>query len=231
MPLDKLFPCPRINEIGKTMFTGIVEEVGSVENVEPSSYGHKVGIRARGVLEGTKERDSIAVDGVCLTVVGIKPASFDVEIMPETLKKTNLSGLRKGSEVNLERALSLADRLGGHLVSGDIDGVGRIREVRKGQGQTLMRIQPPSRLMRYIAPQGRITVEGVSLTIAGVAQTEFSVYLTPFTLENTSLRSKRKEDLLNLEVDLIAKYLEGIIQEGKGNRRGIDAEFLKKAGY
>jgi len=213
------------------MFTGIVEEVGSVESVESSSYGYRVGIQARGVLEGTKERDSIAVNGVCLTVVGMQPASFHVEIMPETLKKTNLSGLRKGSEVNLERALTLADRLGGHLVSGDIDGVGRIREVRKGQGQTLMRIQPPSRLMRYIAAQGRIAVEGVSLTIAGVAPTEFRVYLTPFTLENTSLNSKRKEDLLNLEVDLIPKYLERIIQEGKGEERGVDAKFLKKAGY
>ena len=213
------------------MFAGIVEEVGSVGSIQPSSYAYRVGIQAREVLEDTKERHSIAVNGVCLTVVDLQAASFNVQIMPETLRKTTLSLLRKGSKVNLERALSLGDRLGGHLVSGDIDGVGRIKEVRKGHGETLMQIQPPPHLMRYIAPQGRVAVEGVSLTVAGVTQREFWVYLTPFTLENTSLSSKKEEDLLNLEVDLISKYLERIIKEEKKSETRIDAEFLRKAGY
>ena len=213
------------------MFTGIVEEVGSVESIQPSPNAYRVTVQAQKVLEGTRPRDSIAVNGVCLTVVDLEARTFNVEIMPETLKKTNLSLLRKGSKVNLERALSMVDRLGGHLISGDVDGVGQIREIRKGQAETLMQIQPPPRLMRYIAPQGRIAVEGVSLTIAEVNERGFLVYLTPFTLENTTLDSKKKENLLNLEVDLISRYLERIIQEGKKNQSGIDAEFLKKAGY
>lgn len=213
------------------MFTGIVEEVGFVESIQPSPNAYRVAVRAQKVLEGTRPRDSIAVNGVCLTVVDLEARTFNVEIMPETLKKTNLSLLRKGSKVNLERALSMVDRLGGHLISGDVDGVGQIREIRKGQAETLMQIQPPPRLMRYIAPQGRIAVEGVSLTIAEVNERGFLVYLTPFTLENTTLDSKKEENLLNLEVDLISRYLERIIQEGKKNQSGIDAEFLKKAGY
>lgn len=213
------------------MFTGIVEEVGSVESIQPSSNAYRVAVRAQKVLENTRQRDSIAVNGVCLTVVDLGAGTFDVQIMPETFKKTNLSLLRKGSKVNLERALSMGDRLGGHLTSGDIDGVGQIKEIRKGQGETLMQIQPPPRLMRYITPQGRIAVEGVSLTIAEVNEREFLVYLTPFTLENTNLNSKKEGDLLNLEVDLISRYLEKIIQEGKKDRTIVDAEFLKKAGY
>ncbi len=213
------------------MFTGIVEEVGFVENIQPSSNAYRVAIRAQKVLEGTRQRDSIAVNGVCLTVVDLETRTFKVEIMPQTLKKTNLSLLRMGSKVNLERALSMGDRLGGHLISGDVDGVGQIREIKKGQAETLMQIQPPPLLMRYIAPQGRITVEGVSLTIAEVNERGFLVYLAPFTMENTILDSKKEEDLLNLEVDLISRYLERIIQEGKKNQSRIDAEFLKKAGY
>ncbi len=213
------------------MFTGIVEEVGSVESIQPSPNAYRVAVRAQKVLENTRQRDSIAVNGVCLTVVDLGAGTFDVQIMPETFKKTNLSLLRKGSKVNLERALSMGDRLGGHLTSGDIDGVGQIKEIRKGQGETLMQIQPPPRLMRYIVPQGRIVVEGVSLTIAEVNEREFLVYLTPFTLENTNLNSKKEGDLLNLEVDLISRYLEKIIQEGKKDRTIVDAEFLKKAGY
>jgi riboflavin synthase len=213
------------------MFTGIVEEVGSVDSIQPSPNAYKVAVRAEKVLKGTRQRDSIAVNGVCLTVVDLQAGTFNVQIMPETFKKTNLSFLRKGSKVNLERALSMGDRLGGHLISGDIDGVGQIREIRKGQAETLMQIQPPPHLMKYIAPQGRIAVEGVSLTIAEVNERGFLVYLTPFTLENTILDLKKEEDLLNLEVDLISRYLERIIQEGKKNQSGIDAEFLKKAGY
>ncbi len=213
------------------MFTGIVEEVGFVENIQPSSNAYRVAIRAQKVLEGTRQRDSIAVNGVCLTVVDLETRTFKVEIMPQTLKKTNLSLLRMGSKVNLERALSMGDRLGGHLISGDVDGVGQIREIKKGQAETLMQIQPPPLLMRYIAPQGRITVEGVSLTIAEVNERGFLVYLAPFTMENTILDSKKEEDLLNLEVDLISRYLERIIQEGKKNQSRIEAEFLKKAGY
>lgn len=213
------------------MFTGIVEEVGSVESIQPSPHAYRVAVRAQKVLEGTRPRDSIAVNGVCLTVVDLEARTFNVEIMPQTFKKTNLSLLRKGSKVNLERALSMVDRLGGHLISGDVDGVGQIREIRKGQAETLMQIQPPPRLMRYIAPQGRIAVEGVSLTIAEVNERGFLVYLTPFTLENTTLDSKKEENLLNLEVDLISRYLERIIQKGKENQSRIDAKFLKKAGY
>jgi len=213
------------------MFTGIVEEVGEVNEFKSSSLFSQLNIRAHKVLEGTKCADSILVNGVCLTVVDMRESNFTVEVISQTLDKTNLSKLRRGSKVNLERALSSFDRLGGHLVTGDIDGVARIKDITKKGKQIMMRLQPPPSLMRYIVNQGRVALEGVSLTVAEVGGEDFSVYLIPFTLTNTNLSLKKEGDLLNLEVDIISKYVEKVLEERNFPQQKIDREFLKKSGY
>ncbi|MEA1964334.1 MAG: riboflavin synthase [Candidatus Aerophobetes bacterium] len=213
------------------MFTGIVEEVGEVSEFKSSLPFSRLNIRAHKVLEETKCADSILVNGVCLTVVDIRESNFTVEIISQTLEKTALGKLRKGSKVNLERALSPFDRLGGHLVTGDIDGVARVKDINREKEQMRMRIQPPSSLMKYIVNQGRVGVEGVSLTVAEVEGEDFTVYLIPFTLTNTTLSLKKRGDFLNLEVDIISKYVEKILEKGSFSREKIDREFLKKTGF
>jgi len=213
------------------MFTGIVEEIGLVEEVRVGPL-YQLRIKGEKVLEGTKEADSIAVNGVCLTVIETDARSFTVEVMPQTLNKTNLRGIKRGDRVNLERSLSLSSKLGGHIVLGDIDGVGKISSIIRKSEQVTMKVQPPSRLFKYIASQGRIAVEGVSLTIADLWEESFVVCLTPFTLRNTTLGLRREGDLVNLEVDVISKYMERLLVEGgviPGKK--VNEEFLKKAGY
>jgi len=214
------------------MFTGIIEEMGSVEQVRISPF-YQLGIRAQRTLEGTKEADSIAVNGVCLTVIEINQKSFSVEVMPRTLNKTNLRGIRSGDRVNLERSLCPTTRLGGHIVLGDIDGIGRIKNIIRKRGQTMMQVQPPSFLVKYIASQGRVALEGVSLTIADVRGDDFIVCLTPFTLKNTTLGLKKEGDLVNLEMDVISKYIEKLLIGGgtETRRERLNEEFLKRAGY
>ncbi|RLE07017.1 riboflavin synthase [Candidatus Aerophobetes bacterium] len=212
------------------MFTGIVEEMGLVEGVRVSPF-YQLRIKGRKILEGTKQADSIAVNGVCLTVIGVNEESFLVEVMPQTLNKTNLREVRKGDRVNLERSLSLTTRLGGHIVTGDIDGVGRIKSITRKREETVMEVHLPPSLEKYVVNQGRIALEGVSLTIASLRGDDFTVCLTPFTLENTTLGLRKEGDLVNLEVDIISKYIEKLVREGNYRRREISEEFLKKVGY
>ncbi|MCD6232492.1 riboflavin synthase [Candidatus Aerophobetes bacterium] len=209
------------------MFTGIIEEMGVVEKVEIKSSLHRLRIKAEKVLEGTGVSDSLAVNGVCLTVIEVEKRCFTVQIMPHTLNKSNLRGVKEGDKINLERAVSLNERLGGHLVTGDIDGVGIINYIRRERGQNIWGIKFPSLLSKYIVPQGRVTLEGVSLTVAGVEKEGFTICLTPFTLENTTLGLKKRGDLLNLEVDILSKYVEKILSSPEK----ISIEFLKNAGY
>ncbi len=212
------------------MFTGIIEEIGIVEKVwMRSSYGLR--IRAKKVLQGTKPSHSIAVNGVCLTATEIEAESFSVEIMAQTLNKTNLLRIKEGDRVNLERAMSLSSLLGGHIVTGDVDGVGRIWRIDKRVGETVMQIEFSPHLAKYIVNQGRISVDGVSLTVADCRASNFTVHLIPFTLNNTTLGRKKEEDLLNLEVDIISKYIEKMIQNQGGGGSRIDKEFLKTMGY
>lgn len=209
------------------MFTGIIEEMGIVEEVEPNPSSYRLRVKAEKVLEGTKESDSIAVNGVCLTVIKIERKSFVVQIMPHTLYKSNLRKVRREEKVNLERAVSLNKRLGGHIVTGDIDEVGRISYIKREAGQSIWEIQYPSTLSKYIVFRGRITLDGVSLTVAEVEEREFAVCLTPFTLNNTTFSLKKSGDLLNLEVDILSKYVEKIIS----SEQRMNLKFLKKAGY
>jgi len=212
------------------MFTGIVEEIGTVEKLWIGS-SYRLRIRAKKVLQRTKPSHSIAVDGVCLTATEVDPESFSVEIMAQTLNKTNLSLIKEGDKVNLERATSLSSLLGGHIVTGDVDGVGRISRIDKRVGETVMQIEFLPHLARYIVNQGRVSLDGVSLTVADCRASNFTVHLIPFTLNNTTLGQKKGGNLLNLEVDIISKYIEKMIQSQSGSGSRIDRGFLKAMGY
>ena len=194
------------------MFTGIVEERGTVASVEPLTNAERIAIRGSVVLADVRPGDSIAVNGVCLTVVDIGPDSFTADVMQETLKRSSLGGAGVGSEVNLERAARLDSRLGGHLVQGHVDGTGQVLVIEPDPHWTLMRISLPAGLGRYVVEKGSITVDGVSLTVVGVDDDGFSVSLIPTTLAETTLGSRRVGDTVNLEVDAIAKYVERLMQ-------------------
>ena len=194
------------------MFTGIVEERGTVASVEPLTNAERIAIRGSVVLADVRPGDSIAVNGVCLTVVDIGPDSFTADVMQETLKRSSLGSAGVGSEVNLERAARLDSRLSGHLVQGHVDGTGEVLVIEPDPHWTLMRISLPAGLGRYVVEKGSITVDGVSLTVVGVDDDGFSVSLIPTTLAETTLGSRRVGDTVNLEVDAIAKYVERLMQ-------------------
>ena len=206
------------------MFTGIVEEVGKVAAVGQ----RRLTVAARRVLEGTKVGDSLAVNGACLTVAQLTPGSFTVEVMPETLRRTNLGGLRVGDLVNLERALALTGRIGGHLVQGHVDGTGTMRSFRPEDEAIIATFLAPRGLMRYIVEKGFIAVDGVSLTVVSCNQDSFSVSLVTYTQEHTNLVHRRPGDTVNLEVDIVAKYVEKLIA---GDSSGITLDTLAEHGF
>lgn len=194
------------------MFTGIVEERGTVASIEQLTNAARVAIRGSVVLSDVKAGDSIAVNGVCLTVVDLGPDFFTADVMEETLKRSSLDGVGAGSEVNLERAARLDSRLGGHLVQGHVDGTGQVLAIEPDEHWTAMRILLPADLGRYVVEKGSITVDGVSLTVVSVDDMGFSVSLIPTTLAETTLGSRQVGDRVNLEVDAIAKYVERLMQ-------------------
>ena len=194
------------------MFTGIVEERGTVASIEQLTNAARVAIRGSMVLSDVKAGDSIAVNGVCLTVVDLGPDFFTADVMEETLKRSSLDAVGAGSEVNLERAARLDSRLGGHLVQGHVDGTGQVLAIEPDEHWTAMRISLPADLGRYVVEKGSITVDGVSLTVVAVDDRGFSVSLIPTTLAETTLGSRQVGDRVNLEVDAIAKYVERLMQ-------------------
>jgi len=206
------------------MFTGIIEEVGTVRE---ASSNHLL-IEARKMLEGLKLSDSIAVNGACLTVTSLSNNAFSVDVMPETSRRTNLSRLYYGDQVNLERALVVGGRLGGHLVLGHVDDTGEVISVIPEEAAHIMSISAPAKLMPYIANKGFIAVDGVSLTIAGLDDFSFTLSLVTYTLEHTTLGSKRPGDRVNLEVDVIAKYVERLKERSSQN---LTPDFLEEYGY
>ena len=206
------------------MFTGIVEEIGIVKETSRD----RLAFEARKVLEGTKVGDSIAVNGVCLTVVSLENYGFGVNVMPETLRCTNLGRLHYSDQVNLERALVVGGHLGGHLVLGHVDDTGEIMDVSSEETARIIRISAPSKLMPYIVDKGFIAVDGVSLTIADLDEFSFVVSLVAYTMENTTLGRKRPGDIVNLEADVIAKYVENLKEK---KRQGLSLEFLKEYGF
>jgi riboflavin synthase len=196
------------------VFTGIVEELGTVRRVTPNATGAQLELEARVVLEDARLGDSIAVNGCCLTVVAIADASYTVDAVEETLRMTCLGALRAGDRVNLERSVRLADRLGGHLVQGHVDGVGTlVAREPAADGSVFLRFSALPAVMRYVAYKGSIAVDGISLTVAGVDEDLFTVAVIPHTQEVTTLGFRQIGDPVNLEVDVIAKYVERLLAQ------------------
>ncbi|MBI4251453.1 MAG: riboflavin synthase [Candidatus Tectomicrobia bacterium] len=216
------------------MFSGIVEAVGRVRSLREGEGGARLGIEASAIMEGVKPGDSIAVNGACLTVSSLDAAGFEADLSPETLRRTNLGLLRVGEGCNLERALALGERLGGHLVTGHVDAVGRLRSRRTEGDSIWLTVGAPEEVMRYVVLKGSVAVDGISLTVAGVEEGAFSVAVIPHTSGRTTLAAKADGAPLNLEADLIGKYVEKLLaphaQAGEP-ARGITLEALKAFGY
>lgn len=206
------------------MFTGIVEEVGKVISAGAGSLR----IAADGVLEGVQKGDSMAVNGVCLTVTALDDKSFSADVMPETMDRTNLGLLRPGDGVNLERPLSAGGRLGGHFVQGHIDDRGRVSSVSHNGDALLLRFDAPPRLMPYIVEKGFIAVDGVSLTVVSRDVSSFQVSIVGYTREHVTLGNRVVGDVVNLEVDILAKYVEQLTKPHSG---GITIDFLEEHGF
>ncbi len=206
------------------MFTGIVEEIGIVKETSRD----RLAFEAHKVLEGTKVGDSIAANGVCLTVVSLENRGLSVNVMAETLRCTNLGRLHYNDQVNLERALVLGGRLGGHLVLGHVDDTGEVMDVTSEETAHIMRISAPAKLMPYMVDKGFVAVDGVSLTIVDLDDFSFVVSLVAYTMEHTTLGRKRPGDVVNLETDIIAKYVENLKER---KRQSLNFEFLKEYGF
>lgn len=190
------------------MFTGIIEEVGIVRSITKGSLSAILNISCEKVLEDTRVGDSIAVNGVCLTVTSLEESSFTADVMAETLRRSSLGELVKGSKVNLERAMQLNGRFGGHIVSGHIDGTGTILSTKKEGNATWVEVGTSPEILRYIIQKGSITIDGISLTVAKLDHMSFSVSIIPHTGSETTLLSKKPGDIVNLENDIVGKYVE-----------------------
>ena len=242
------------------MFTGIVEETGVIADIIKNPVSARLKIRASKVLEGTKPGDSIAVNGICLTVTGLSPGMFSADVMHETLNRASPGGLVKGAEVNLERAMAAGGRFGGHIVSGHVDGTGIITDIKNDGIAVWFTIRTTPLVMRYIVEKGSIAVDGMSLTVARTGTDDFAFSAIPHTIANTILSAKKKGDGVNLENDIIGKYVEklmglngmagtyqstysrptsaaaGMMSEGSGSfapsdTSGITREFLSRHGF
>ena len=213
------------------MFTGIIEELGTVESVEPQAVGTRLRIQCRAVLEDSVEGSSIAVNGVCLTATDLRPASFAADLAPETLRRSNLRDLRPGSRVNLERPLSPTGRLSGHIVQGHVDGVGELVALdRLGADHWWLRVRVPAELQRYLIHKGSISIDGISLTIAELDADVVSVTIIPHTYRHTTLSGYYPGAKVNLECDVIAKYVAKLLG-GLQLPSGLTAEKLREQGY
>ncbi|MCL2843727.1 MAG: riboflavin synthase [Oscillospiraceae bacterium] len=214
------------------MFTGIIEEIGTIQRLERSANAGRLTIAAKVIFTDLKLGDSVAVNGVCLTASGITGNQFTADVMPETLNRTGLGTLGSGSQVNLERAMAANGRFGGHMVSGHIDGTGQITALHPDDNAVWVQIAAGPEILRYVIPKGSIAIDGISLTVAKLTETDFSVSIIPHTGSETTLLSKQPGDLVNLETDLIGKYVEKLLQpkESAPTSR-ITLDFLAKHGY
>ena len=211
------------------MFTGIIEEVGTIRSIRRGSQSVSLEVEAQRVLEETRIGDSINTDGVCLTVAALQSIGFIVDVMPETMTRTTFNKLNPGSKVNLERALRLSDRLGGHIVSGHIDGIGRIMERRKEDNAEWFRISADNLILNYIVTKGSVAIDGISLTVINVDKRSMTIGIIPHTQTETTILQKRVEAEVNIECDILGKYVEKLIQ-GE-NRDGVTLESLAKNGF
>ena len=210
------------------MFTGIIEEVGKIKNIQGGT-NYKLTIAASKILEGIHLGDSIAVNGICLTAISWDNGSFTVDVMRETLERTSLHKLRAGSFVNLERALAANGRFGGHIVLGHIDGTGEIINIRRDANAVWYKIKTSEKIMEFIIEKGSIAIDGISLTVAKVDRSAFYVSVIPHTLENTILLRKKTGDIVNLENDIVGKYIKSFTD--KNSNSTLCESFLKNNGF
>lgn len=219
------------------MFTGLVEEVGTIRGIRRGKRSCVLTIGCRKVLEGSKTGDSIAVNGVCLTVTSLGSSYYTADVMAETMDRSSLGQLSQGDRVNLERAMPADGRFGGHIVSGHIDGTGIVRKTEADDNAVWFTIGAKPELLRYIVEKGSITIDGISLTVAGVDEECFKVSIIPHTRQVTALQDRHPGDIVNLECDIIGKYVEKLLthpqqtdQEERKESR-ITEEFLKQCGF
>ncbi|MGI6010025.1 MAG: riboflavin synthase [Ruminococcus sp.] len=215
------------------MFTGIVEELGKIKQVVSGNAWGQIEIFAEKALEGTKLGDSIAVNGVCLTVTGIQGKSFTADVMAETMRRSNLGKLKMGDLVNLERAMAADGRFGGHMVSGHIDGTGVISKMEKEGNAVWVTVDAPENIMRLIVEKGSVAIDGISLTVAKETKNCFQVSVIPHTGEETTLLKRKEGDLVNLENDIVGKYVEKLMknEQEEEQKSGLTLEFLKQHGF
>ncbi len=216
------------------IFTGIVEELGIIRHINQGAKSIKMNIGADKVVQDVRIGDSIAVNGVCLTVIEHSANHFVADVMPETVAKTNLKGLKPANKVNLERALSLGDRLGGHLVQGHVDAVGSILKKQPMDIATLYEIKAPLEILKYTVPKGSIAIDGISLTVIDVFSDSFTVSLIPHTAENTTLGFKKPGETVNLESDILGRYVERLLmfnQKETGEKPSLNYSFLAENGF
>lgn len=220
------------------MFTGLIECRGSIRSVTQGAASARLAIEARPLLDDLKIGDSVAVNGVCLTATTVDASGFTADVMHETLDRSSLGSLRAGDAVNLERAMPALGRFGGHIVSGHIDGTGRILSIRRDDNAHWYRVSAAPGLLRYIVEKGSITIDGISLTVAAVSARDFSVSVIPHTASVTTLSERRTGDIVNLECDVIGKYVEKLLcpapetaETGRNVAGGISLEFLKNNGF
>ena len=215
------------------MFTGIVEEIGTIEGISINGSSNVIQISANKVLEGTVIGDSIAVNGVCLTVTDISNNSFNADIMPETLNRTYMKNLHKGDKVNLERAMLIGSRFGGHVVSGHIDGIGKITDIASNDNAVWYTIESSREILYYIVEKGSVALDGISLTVAYVDDRCFKVSIIPHTRSQTILGYKRIGDFINIENDIYGKYINKFWTEQQKveKKSNITEEFLRENGF
>lgn len=214
------------------MFTGIIEELGAIDRLDSLPAGARIRIRCRQVLEEIREGASIAVNGVCLTAAGCDSASFSADVSPETLSRSNLGDLRTGALVNLERALSPSGRLGGHLVQGHVDGTGEFLGLEPlGSDNWWLKVRVPPELDRYVVVKGSIAIDGISLTVASLEQGVLGATIIPLTWQQTALRLHRPGDRVNLECDILAKYVEKLLAAFAGAAPKLTMDKLRELGY
>lgn len=219
------------------MFTGIVEEVGTIRQIKHGRHSAVLTIQAKTVLEGTGIGDSIAVNGICLTVTQLFPDGFSADVMHETLNRSSLARLTAGSRVNLERAMAANGRFGGHIVAGHVDGVGRIANIRRDDTAVWYTVHAGPEILRYVVEKGSITIDGISLTVATVDDAGFSVSTIPHTVAQTNLNQRGRGDPVNLETDMVGKYIEKLLRPEDPNppasasKGTLTTELLLRCGF
>jgi riboflavin synthase len=206
------------------MFTGIIQKIGTIKKISANGENSVIEITASTILNGQKKGDSISINGICSTITGLSKTAFTVEFMPETLKKTTASKWKEEEKVNLEPALKVGDNMSGHFVSGHVDTTGKIRTINDNEIDILY----PRELAKFLALKGSVTVDGISLTISKLEENFFTVSLIPHTLENTTIGIKKEGDLVNIEIDIIARYLKRLFD---ARDKQTNYEFLKERGF